>query len=100
LLNALPPRLILRRLTAYALGQANSASWNRFPRTIFPFICRHLLHIYRRFPQLALHFRDSYEANCNPEGMVAVFPVLNIILFWFIALEPSPTDKKSTNAGN
>ena len=32
--------------------------------------------------------------------LLALFPVLNLIAFWFFAFKPWPTDKKSVNTGN
>jgi hypothetical protein len=31
--------------------------------------------------------------------LLAVFPVLNLIAFWFFAFKPWPTDKKAANGG-
>jgi hypothetical protein len=45
-----------------ARGVANrteSASWGKFPQPAFSFICCRLPPFCRRFPQFALHFRDS-----------------------------------------
>jgi hypothetical protein len=52
-------RSTLQNLARGVANRANSASWNKSPQTAFSFICRHLLHICRHFPQFALHFRDS-----------------------------------------
>jgi hypothetical protein len=53
-------RSTLPNLARGVANRGNSASWNKFPQTIFSFICRHLLHICRYFPRFALHFRDSH----------------------------------------
>jgi len=46
-------RSTLPNLARGVANRANSASWNKSPQTNFSFICRHLLHISRYFPQFA-----------------------------------------------
>ena len=52
-------RSTLPNLARGVANRTNSASWCKFPQPAFSFICCQLPHFCRRFPQLALHFRDS-----------------------------------------
>jgi hypothetical protein len=58
-------RSTLPNLARGVANRTESASWGKFPQTIFSFICRHLLHICRDFPQFALHFSDSIKLSEN-----------------------------------
>jgi hypothetical protein len=58
-------RPTLLNLARGVANRTESASWGKFPQPGFSFICCRLPHSCRRFPQFALHFRDSNRRSSH-----------------------------------